>query len=252
MKQKLATILLSAIAMLCLSCGDDLPEPGSNGNTPAPDNVIKPTIVESSVTYNASAKVVTFKASCPNGTKVRVLFRQLTNGTEEKLLDVSYNTNSQQYYTKLPALVGGSSYAFCVIGYDDKGNEAVRSAEQTFSLPKDPSPDAPTTTGIKAFSPSAPDAADGYIKGDVISRTMEYSTDDGQTWTPVTEPGIIRNLSPGDVLLRIAETATTEAGKWATITVPPYRSNTDIGGSDGTSEGLHVRRPSSRTSAQAH
>ncbi|MBR5053362.1 MAG: hypothetical protein IKW91_09065 [Bacteroidaceae bacterium] len=245
MKKTLANLfILCAIALFCFGCGDDVPEPDNSGTTPNPDNIIKPTIDESSITYSATSKVVTFKASCPDGTKVRVLFRQLTNGTEEKLLDVSYNTSSRLYYTNLPVLVGGSTYAFCIIGYDKEGKEAVRTAERTFSLPKDAAPDAPSTANIKAYSPSAPNATDGYIRGDVISRAMEYSTDNGQTWKPVTVPGIISNLAPGNVLLRLAETPTTEAGKIATIAVPPYKSNTDIDGTDGTSEGLHIRRPS--------
>ena len=230
--------------MLCFSCGDDVPEPDNSGTTPTPVNIVKPTIDESSITYSASSKVVTFKASCPDGTRVRVLFRQLTNGSEEKLLDVSYNTSSRLYYVNLPTLVGGSTYSFCVIGYDKDGKEAVRTVERTFSLPKDAAPDAPSTANIKAYSPSAPDATDGYIRGDVISKAMEYSTDNGKTWARIIMAGIISNLAPGNVLLRIAETATTEAGKTATITVPPYRSNTDIDGTDGTSEGLHIRRPS--------
>ena len=246
MKKTFAYILLCTITLFCFSCGDDLPEPESQSNEnptpPATSNVKVPTIDESSITCNTSLKVINFKASCPNGTRVRVLFRQLTNGTNQMMQDVSYNTTSQQYYTKFPALVGGSEYSFCIIGYDNEGKEAVRSTERTFTLPKDAAPDAPSITNIKAYPPSAPNASDGYIRGDVISKAMEYSTDDGKTWTPVTVAGTISNLLPGNVLLRLKETATTEASKPAIITVPPYKSNTDIDGTDGTSEGLFIRR----------
>lgn len=246
MKQKVANIILYClVAILCLSCGDDQPLAPVN-ITPPTENVKAPVVDESSVSFDPSSQVLVFKALCPFGSIVRVRLRQLTNGTEEYLLDVSYNTNSQRYFVKFPKLVGGSTYAFCIVGYDVEGKEASRSAEQTFSLPKNAAPEAPATAGIKAYPPSAPEATDGYISGSVITKAMEYSITDGRTWMPVTLTGIVQNLPPGNVLLRLAETPTTEAGKVATIIVPPYRSNTDLDGTDGTSEGMNVRRPNPR------
>lgn len=230
--------------MFGTSCGDDeLPAPQNTNNNSTGNDIKKPSIVESSIHFNPSIRVITFEASCPLGTRVQLLLRQLTNGTSEELLSINYNTTSRRYYVNLTGLVGGSTYSFCIIGYDSEGNEAVRTAEQTFSLPKNDPPSAPSTANIKAYPPSSPNATDGYIKGAVITKAMEYSIDDGQTWMSVTVAGIISGLSPGNVLLRLAETPTTEAGKYATITVPPYKSNTDLDGTDGTSEGLHVRRP---------
>jgi len=244
MKKTLAiTLILCAVAALGTSCGDDeLPAP-QNTNTGSTDNdVKKPSIVASSIHFDLSNRVLTFEASCPQGTWVQVLLRQLTNGTNQELLNVNYNSTSRLYYVNLPVLVGGSSYSYCIIGYDSEGGEAVRTAEQTFFIPKNSPPSAPSTANIKAYPPSSPNATDGYIKGTAITKAMEYSTDDGRTWVSVTVAGIISGLSPGDVLLRLAETSTTEAGEYSTITVPPYKSNTDLDGTDGTSEGLHVRR----------
>ena len=237
--------MLLAAAVVCLGCGDDLP--GPEGETSSESSAAKvPVIDEASINYSASLRVITFKASCPERTYTKVLFRQLTNGTTERMADVTYNTTSSTYFSRVPTLTGGSDYAFCIIGYDKDGQEVVRTAERTFSLPKDAAPEAPSTASIKAYAPSSANATDGYIKGDGISTAMEYSTDSGKTWTPVAYPGIISNLPPGPVLLRLAETPTTEAGRTATITVPPYKSNIDIDGSDGHSEGLHIRRPTPR------
>ena len=245
MKKTIAIILiLCAVAVLGTGCGDDeLPAPQNTNNDSTGNDVKKPSIVASSIHFNPSNRVLTFEASCPQGTWMQVLVRQLTNGTNENLHDVNYNPTSRQYYVNLSGLVEGSTYSYCIIGYDSEGNEAVRTAEQTFSLPKNGPPSAPSTANIKAYPPSSPNATDGYIKGTIITKAMEYSTDGGQTWVPVTVAGIISGLAPGDVLLRFAETSTTEAGEYATITVPPYKSNTDLDGTDGTSEGLHIRRP---------
>lgn len=228
--------------MLGISCGDDLPEPENNVTTNTND-VRVPTIDESSISYDASIQIVTFKASCPISTKVMVLLRQLTNGTDERLVNYSYyEKSSNQYRVKLSMLVGGSTYSYCVVGFDSEGRDAVRSAERTFVHPKDAGPSAPSMVGVKAYPPSSRDVADGYIEGVVITKAMEYSTNDGKTWTPVTEAGIIQNLRSGNVLLRLAETPTQEASSSVTIVVPPYKNNTDVDGTDGTSEGLQVRR----------
>lgn len=232
--------------MLFASCGgDDLPEPQVE-NTITDDDAARPTIDDASVSYDASLRLILFKASCPANTNVKVLLRQLTNGTTEKLLEANYNSSGRQYYIQLKYLLGGTEYAFCVVGYDSKGREALRTTERTFTTPKDEAPDAPITSGIKTYPPSAPNLTDGYITGSVITEGMEYSMDNGRTWLPVTEKGIIRNLRPGDVLLRWAETPTTHAGKTATVTVPSYVNNIDLDGTNGTSQGLYVRRPHPR------
>ena len=243
MKKTVAYIFIFCAAILFnTSCGDDLPGPENDNTVPVTNNVKAPTITESSISYNAKYQIVSFKASCPEGTKVMVLFRQLTNGSMEKLLDVDYNSNSQHYFTQIPVLTGGSDYVFCIIGYDAEGKEVTRSKEYPFSLPKDPAPEAPLTTGITVYPPTSAEATDGRIIGTVITKAMEYSIDEGKTWTPVTEAGKITNLPPCTLLLRLTATATTEASLPATIVVPPYHSNTDLDGKDGTSEGLRVRR----------
>jgi len=245
MKKITATLLiLGAAIMLCTGCGDDdLPEPQNpNAGTTTAD-AQNPTINESSISYNESLRTITFEATRPTGTMLRLLLRQLTNGTEERLLEVYYNSSSRQYFIKLTNLVGGSKYSFCIIGFDKEKKEVIRTAEWTFTLPKDFGPAAPLVSGIEAFAPTSPNAADGYLKGNVITTALEYSTDEGKTWTPVTENGKISNLRPGKVLLREAETPTTEAGNIASVEVPQFTSNTDLDGTDGKSQGMSVRRP---------
>lgn len=247
MKKTIAFILiLCSAVMLCISCGDDPVVPPNPTPEPEPTPVNVPTIDESTVKYKESTMVVTFQATCPSGTHLKLLLCKKTNGTEETWMEVKYNTSSRQYFVQLQGLVGGTTYSFCIVGYDSEGKEAKRTAEQTFTLPKDPAPEAPPTSNMKAYAPTSRNASDGCIKGTDITRALEYSTDEGETWKPVEVIGIISNLKPGNVLLRVAETATTNAGKTASIIVPPYKSNTDPDGSGGSSEGLNTRRPNPR------
>lgn len=222
-------LIMCAVALFCTGCGDDTPD------------VLVPTLDESSVACNTSSKVVYFKAVIPDGTKVQVLVRQQTNGNDERTLNVTFQPNNRTYYANLGDLMGGSTYAYYIIGFDSNGAEAFRSKEYTFTLPKNPGPAMPSVQGITAYAPTSLVASDGYIVGDVITTAMEYSIDNGQTWMPVTKAGSIRGLPSGKVLFRIAATATTEASPSAYVTVPVYESNTDLDGDGGTSDGMKVK-----------
>ena len=220
------TILtLCALALLAAGCS------GSDSDT------VAPTVDESSIVCDFASRSISFNADCPGGAKLLVLLRQLTNGNDEQTFDVRLRAG-QTYFVTLIGLVGGSTYAYYVIGYDSSGKESSRSSERTFTVPKYGAPAAPSLAGLTAYSPSSLVASDGYLKGACLTTELEYSTDDGQSWKPVVENGFIRNLSPGKVLLRKAETSTTEAGKTTSATVPTYQSNTDMKGDHGMSEGL--------------
>ena len=228
MKRLLYTLLLCCtVAWLTASCSGD-----------SEAEALKPTIDESSIVCDVPGKIITFNADRPNGTKIEVLLRQMTNGNEETILDVRVRATATELYVNIMGLTGGTTYAYIIVGYDSNGKEAFRTAERTFTTPKNASPSAPYTYGLEIHSPSSLVANDGYITGVILTLEMEYSTDDGQTWLPVTIEGTISGLPPGKVLLRKAETPTTEAGKSTFVKVPEYKSNTDIDGKDGTSDGL--------------
>ena len=53
-----------------------------------------------------------------------------------------------------------------------------------------------------------------------ITTSMEYSTDNGTTWTDVTSDGSIPSLAAGTVLIRVKETSDTLASEAVSITVP--------------------------------
>ena len=251
MKQTVPQILfLVAAFVLCNSCGggDDQPAPNSQAQNPSGTNqpterkTQVPTIDEASITYDAASNTIYFHGTRPAGTKIQVqLFRQ-TDETEEQVMDVSYSAGGQFYFVNVASLTPGAAYSYYVIGYDSKGKESFKSAENTFTMPKEASPQPPVTSGIQAYAPTTLHGTDGYLEGEVITTAMEYSTDGGETCTAVTEAGFIRNLAPGKVQLRWAETPTTEAGMAAEVKVPEYHSNTDPEGTGGSSEGMRAKR----------
>ena len=226
MKKILSFLLIfGAVVMFGTSCEEPL----------------QPTIDESTITWSdpsTQGVTITFKAICPEGTSVKVRFHRLTNGSEEKTVNAQYRSNIERCYAYSLALLGGSTYAFYVVGYDSDGKECYVSPEYTFEVPKNLSPSAVEVKNIKIYSPSSLVASDGYLEGSVLTKDVEYSVDEEKTWTAVIEERFIRGLSPGKVILRIAETPTTEAGKTSYVVVPSYKSNTDLDGSDGTSEGV--------------
>lgn len=244
MKKILCPIFLLAVVLTAsLSCGGDELEPSTN--TPQqPQQPIAhdaPYIDESSITCDVTNMIITFKG-VPNDGSIRMLFRQRTNGTAEHWMNVSHNTSTNTYYVNLYKLTGGSEYAFYVVAYDFYGVESFRSVERTFTLPKNGPPAAPSMAGIKVYAPTSHVAADGYAEGGCITTAMEYSVDEGETWTPIAVAGSIRDLRPGKVLVRLKETATAEASLAAFFIIPKYVSNTDLDGEGGTSPGFRIPR----------
>ena len=249
MKKLHLPIILAAIAcVLAVSCGsdepDNTPKPASGttpAGTPSSSSADNPYINESSIECDIPNMVITFQAS-PNKGSVAVFFRRLTNCSWEHQSAVSRYNAKNLYYVKLSQLLGGSQYAFHVLGFDQYGQEIFRSAERTFELPKSAPPAAPILSGLQVFAPSSHTAADGYVTGLCLTTAMEYSVDEGATWSPVTEAGAIRQLPSGKILVRLAETPTAEASREAFIVIPKYKSNTDIDGDGGTSQGLRSPR----------
>ena len=232
MKKILSFLLIfGVIVMFGTSCGSSI-QPQIDESTIA---CSKPT-VEQGVT-------ITFKAECPEGTSVKVRFLQRTNGTEERIVDAQYREFIGVCYVYFQKPIGGSTYAYYIIGYDSDGDQCYVSEERTFDVPKGLAPKALEVKGLILHSPTSLVASDGYLEGSVLTEAVEYSVDEEKTWTAVTEERFIRGLCSGKVILRIAETPTTKVGKTSYVIVPPYKSNTDLDGGGGTSEGVTSTGP---------
>ena len=89
-----------------------------------------------------------------------------------------------------------------------------KTAVKAFVVNKLEGPEAPT--GLNPIPPKHIDGEDGKIEG--VDDTMEYSTDGGETWKPVTG-NEITGLKAGDVKVRVKGTETTEPGASTTVTI---------------------------------
>lgn len=83
----------------------------------------------------------------------------------------------------------------------------------TFTIAK---ADQATPTGVTAENESIFKKGDGKITG--VDKTMEYSADDGKTWTKISG-NKLENLKPGEYKVRYAETDNCNASPDASVTV---------------------------------
>ena len=96
----------------------------------------------------------------------------------------------------------------------DKNHEAGASVSVTVGKKADQS----KPEGLETENVSAENATDGVVTG--VTDAMEYSTDDGKTWTAVpTNADKIDGLAAGEVLVRYAETDDKNASPAATVVV---------------------------------
>ena len=84
--------------------------------------------------------------------------------------------------------------------------------------------------GITFTAPTGADANDARITG--VNSSMEYSTDNGTTWTRVTGTEIT-GLTAGRILIRYAETDTTKPSQATEIVIPSYTAPTPAEKKDG-------------------
>ena len=106
------------------------------------------------------------------------------------------------------------TFAFTVQVTDSAGKSATKALLLT--VEKGGGPAAPE--GLVATPPTAQGMSDGTISG--VDATMEWSADDGETWTECPEQGTIGGLAPGDYLVRYKATEKAGPGDAATVTVP--------------------------------
>lgn len=238
----MAFVLMATI--MAVGCGsDDEPiKPDNNEKQPEQEQPEQkeeelPTVDEASVCCKNG--YIVFSATRPSSSyyfKVYVSAQQ--EGAQEKEYSVEYFTGKQQYQAKAVDLKRGEKYWCRVGGFNFKDEKVMETARLTIEIGKDDGPAAPSVSGITIVPPTSKNAADAQLQGKVITTDMEYSTDEGKTWTPVSTDGVITGLKSGTVLLRYKETDTKQAGQTASITIPEHNSNTDAGGEGGKSEGM--------------
>lgn len=235
----MAFVLMATMAVV--GCGSDDPIEPNNGQGEKPEPEQKeeelPTVDESSVCYKNG--YIVFSATRPRSSyyfKVYVSAQQ--EGAQEMEYDVEYFTGKRQYQAKAVDLKRGEKCWCRVAAFNYKDEKVMETARLTIEIGKDDGPAAPSVSGITIVPPTSKNAADAQLQGKVITTDMEYSTDEGKTWTSVSTDGIITGLKSGTVLLRYKENDTKQAGQIASITIPEHNSNTDTDGEGGKSEGM--------------
>ena len=106
------------------------------------------------------------------------------------------------------------TFTFTVQVTDASDKSATK--DMTLVIEKAKGPAAPT--GLVATPPTAQGMTDGTISG--VDPTMEWSADDGETWTDCPATGPITGLAPGEYLIRYKATEAAGPGDAATVTVP--------------------------------
>lgn len=117
----------------------------------------------------------------------------------------------------------------------DKNHEAGASVSVTVGKKADQS----KPEGLEAVNVSAEDAKDGVVTG--ITDAMEYSTDDGKTWTAVPDNADkIDGLPAGEVLVRYTETDDKNASPYATVAIGVASKTEGVVDFNPTAGGTHV------------
>ena len=143
-----------------------------------------------------------------------------------RLMDGEYNT---LIVKGIPELEAGNSYTFnLVVGknrievasvtvQDWTTGEILAGGQATEGSAKAPAVTPNIAQADCTFSPSN---GKSTLSNANITTSMEYSADNGTTWTDVTSNGSIASLAAGTVQIRVKETDEKLASEAVSITVP--------------------------------
>lgn len=143
-----------------------------------------------------------------------------------RLMDGEYNT---LLVKGIPELEAGNSYTFnLVVGknrievasvtvQDWTTGEILAGGQATEGSAKAPAVTPNIAQADCTFSPSN---GKSTLSNANITTSMEYSADNGTTWTDVTSNGSIASLAAGTVQIRVKETDEKLASEAVSITVP--------------------------------
>lgn len=169
------------------------------------------------------------KANGPAAPDVTPVAPTRENGTDGKVTGVDetmeYSTDGGTTWkpvvgTSITGFIGGTNVTVRVKETDTTKAGASKMVVIPDFVKEDGKADGPAApTGLGATAPTSKNGTDGKVFG--ANAAMEYSTDGGATWKPVTET-VITGLSAGDVKVRVKETDSTKAGAIATVTVPDF------------------------------
>ena len=115
------------------------------------------------------------------------------------------------------ATVGSDTYTATKTGYPFEAGKYYQSTVKMASATRVPANTPNIAQADCTFSPSN---GKSTLSNANITTSMEYSADNGTTWTDVTSNGSIASLAAGTVQIRVKETVDNLASEAVSITVP--------------------------------
>ena len=115
------------------------------------------------------------------------------------------------------ATVGSDTYTFSKTGLNLTAGKYYQSTLKMASATRVPANTPNIAQADCTFSPSN---GKSTLSNTNITTSMEYSADNGTTWTDVTSNGSIASLAAGTVQIRVKETVDNLASEAVSITVP--------------------------------
>ena len=166
----------------------------------------------------ADGKKLTVTASSENSFKLK----QGNNEVGYTLATASTDTEATTFWTFDSLSDTATNKAMGIIVEDYSSKPAGTYTDTvTFTASVEDAKSAAETPNIaQADCTFSPSNGKSTLSNSNITTSMEYSADNGMTWTDVTSAGSIASLAAGTVQIRVKETADKLASEAVSITVP--------------------------------
>lgn len=123
-------------------------------------------------------------------------------------------------FTELSDIATTKTMGIIVENYDDKPAGTYQDTVTFTASVEDAKSAAETPNIAQADCTFSPSNGKSTLSNANITTSMEYSADNGTTWTDVTSNGSIASLAAGTVQIRVKETDEKLASEAVSITVP--------------------------------
>ena len=181
---------------------------------------------EKSFTLSQQTAFLNFEITFEDGTATGTGLSAVVKNGETTLCTANRTTTteSEKVVAKfvLP-VASGTTLSSATVKMGDKEALAITDATLTgkvYNVKKAAKAPAVTPNIAQADCTFSPSNGKSTLSNANITTSMEYSADNGTTWTDVTSNGFIASLAAGTVQIRVKETVDNLASEAVSITVP--------------------------------
>ena len=200
------------------------------GEIPQDTAIVTKAPIAKNLTYTGSAQELVTAGEAKGGTMYYA---------------VTENENAPEAAKFTTSIPTGTSAGTYYVWYKAKGDENLKDGEAANLRVTIGKVDQNKPEGITATQVSDATAKDGTITG--LNDTMEYSVDNGKTWTAVPKGSTkIENLSAGDILIRVAGTKDKNPSEAVKLTVDVKKTETPEPSTAETPEPSTAETPATR------